>query len=277
MLITSPQNPRIKEIVQLRQGRKRRQAGKFLIDGRREVFRALACGFPILAVYFAPELADEETFQWMEDFEARHGSQIEVNEVPPALFAKIAYGDREDGVLAVARYTELTLDDVFQRLPKDRPPLIGVLEGVEKPGNIGAILRSADGAGLSALVLADPQTDLFNPNTIRASLGTIFSLPVCADSSENVVAWLKKHQFQIYAAIVDGAIHYTEADFTRPCAIALGSEAWGLTEHFRGEGIQPIFLPMNGIADSLNVSTTAAILFYEALRQREKILCEKTS
>lgn len=211
----------------------------------------------------------------MKEFDAEYGSRIEVNEVPPALFAKIAYGEREDGVLAVAEFRELTLEEVFERLPKDQPPLIGIIEGVEKPGNIGAILRSADGAGLSALVVANPQTDLFNPNTIRASLGTIFSLPVCSDTSENVLAWLQKHHFFTYAAIVDGAIHYTQADFTQPCAIALGSEAWGLTEQFRGEGIQPIFLPMRGIADSLNVSTTAAILFYEAQRQRESASQQK--
>ncbi|MBE6428410.1 MAG: RNA methyltransferase [Planctomycetaceae bacterium] len=269
MFISSLQNPRIKEIVQLRQGRKRRQSGKFLIDGRREVYRAFACGFPILEVFFAPDLTDEETFEWMKEFEDENQAEIAIHEVSPAVFAKIAYGDREDGVLAVAKYQEKTLDDAFFKLiSQKQTPLIGIIEGVEKPGNIGAILRSADGAGLSALIIANPQTDLFNPNTIRASLGTIFSIPICADSSENVIAWLKKHQILTYAAIVDGAIHYTKSDFTKPCAIALGSEAWGLSETFRGEGIQPIFLPMRGIADSLNVSTTAAVLFYEALRQR---------
>lgn len=275
MYITSLQNPRIKAVTQLRQGRKRRQLGKFIIDGRRETYRAIACGFPISEVFFAPELADEETLEWMDEFADEYTNRLEIHEVTKAVFAKIAYGDREDGVLAVAEYRELTLEEVFERLPKGEAPLIGVIEGVEKPGNIGAILRSADGAGISALIVANPQTDLFNPNTIRASLGTIFSMPICADSSENVVAWLKKHGFLTYAAIVDGAIHYTEADFTQPCAIALGSEAWGLTETFRGAGIQPIFLPMNGIADSLNVSTTAAVLFYEALRQREQRKKEK--
>ncbi len=269
MYISSPQNPRIKEIQRLRQGKKRREIGKFLIDGRREVYRAAASGFPILEVYFAPDLADDETFAWMQEFNEQYSNRIECHEVPGNLFEKIAYGEREDGVLAVAKYTEITLDEIYERLPSDRPPLIGVIEGVEKPGNIGAILRSADGAGLSALIVADPQTDLFNPNTIRASLGTIFSVPVCTADSEKTAAWLKEHSIFTYAAIVDGAIHYTQADFIQPCAIVLGSEAWGLTETFRGEGIQPIFLPMLGIADSLNVSTTAAILFYEALRQRE--------
>lgn len=270
MIITSVQNPRIKELVHLRQGRKRRQAGKFLIDGRREVDRALRSGFPVVEVYFARNFIDEPTWVWLRNASDRYEGQTAFFEVTGEVFGKIAYGEREDGVLAVSRSVENTLEDVWERvLQRGGCPLIGVLEGVEKPGNIGAILRSADGAGLSALVVADPKTDLFNPNTIRASLGTIFALPIAQATSEAVAGWLSGHGLVTYAAIVDGAIHYTEADFTRPCAIALGSEAWGLTEAFRGEGVQPIFVPMCGIADSLNVSTTAAILFYEALRQRK--------
>ncbi|MDO4574722.1 MAG: RNA methyltransferase [Planctomycetia bacterium] len=261
MLITSLQNPRIREIVRLRQGRKRRQTGKVLIDGQREVCRALRSGFPVREIYACPELMSDEAHAWMAKLP-------DLFEVTPDVFRKIAYGEREDGVLAVADSQEKTLDEVLDELPTDRPPLLGVLEGVEKPGNIGAILRSADGAGFSALIVADPKTDLFNPNTIRASLGTIFSVPVCTASAMEVRHALRQRGITMYAAIVDGAEHYTHADFTGPSAVILGSEAWGLTEAFRGEGIHPIFLPMLGIADSLNVSTTAAILFYEALRQR---------
>lgn len=265
MYISSLQNPRIKEIVHLRQSRKRRQAGKFLIDGRREVQRALVSHFPVVEIYYAPEFLHEETLEWMATQEK---TALEWIEVSPAVFEKIAYGEREEGILAVANSVEQTLEEMLETLPTDSSPLIGVLEGVEKPGNIGAILRSADGAGLSALIVADPQTDLFNPNTIRASLGTIFSVPICTASSEDVVQTLTRRGISLYAALVDGAIPYTQADFTRPAAIVLGSEAWGLSPTFRQPGIQPIFLPMSGIADSLNVSTTAAILFYEALRQR---------
>lgn len=265
MYISSLQNPHIKEIVRLRQSRKRRQAGKCLIDGRREVERALASGFPVTEIFYAPELLREETLEWIA---AQEKTSLEWMAVSPTVFEKIAYGEREDGILAVANTVERTLEEMLSTLPTDSVPLIGILEGVEKPGNVGAILRSADGAGLSGLIVADPQTDLFNPNTIRASLGTIFSVPICTAESEEVVQMLTRGGISLYAAIVDGAIPYTQADFAQPAAIVLGSEAWGLSPTFRQPGIQPIFLPMLGIADSLNVSTTAAILFYEALRQR---------
>ena len=273
MKITSLQNPRVKELVRLRQGRKRRQTGEFLIDGQREVHRAMLCHFPVRQIFYVPELVCEEAARWLEDLQQNPTGDVTFFEVTPQVFEKIAYGEREDGVLAVADYVETTLDALWDKVAQkpaatQAVPLIGVIEGVEKPGNIGAILRSADGSGLSALIVAEPQTDLFNPNTIRASLGTIFSIPVCTASSEDVVAFLKSHGLEIYAAIVEGSIPYTEADFTKPAAIVLGSEAWGLTSAFRTEGIHPIALPMLGIADSLNVSTTAAILFYEALRQR---------
>lgn len=266
--LTSFQNPRIKEIVHLRDGRKRRKAGRFLIDGRREVARAIARGFPVEEVFFCPELAALEAHVWLAELAQNRASGIRFWEVPAKIFEKIAYGHREDGVLAVARTVEKSLDEIYAGLPKDVPPRIAILEGVEKPGNVGAILRSADGAGISALVVAAPGTDLFNPNTIRASLGTIFSVPVCVADTAEVLAWLRRHEIAIYAARVDGAIPYTQADFARPCAMALGSEAWGLSDAFHAPDIQAISLPMLGIADSLNVSASAAVLFYESLRQR---------
>lgn len=269
--LTSLQNPRIKEVVRLRDGRKRRKAGRFLIDGRREVARAIARGFPVEEIFFCPELAADEAHAWLAELLADAkiaAKNLRFWEVPAKIFEKIAYGQREDGVLAVARAVEKSLEELYAALPKNTPPRIAVLEGVEKPGNVGAILRSADGAGISALIVAEPGTDLFNPNTIRASLGTIFSVPVCVAAAADVLAWLRRHEIAIYAARVDGAIPYTQADFARPCAIALGSEAWGLTDAFRAPDIQAISLPMLGIADSLNVSASAAVLFYEALRQR---------
>ncbi|MDO4569271.1 MAG: RNA methyltransferase [Planctomycetia bacterium] len=266
--LTSTQNPRVKEVVHLRQSRKRRQLGKFLIDGRRETDRAARCGFPLLEVFFAPDLASEETSAWMQRFYEEYRDRVAFFETSRSIFEKMAYGERDDGVLATARRVEVRLDEMLDALPQGRPHLIGVIEGVEKPGNVGAILRSADGAGVDALIVADPKTDLFNPNTIRASLGTIFSTPVCVASSEETLEELRHRGVKIYAAIVDGAELYTCADFTHSCAIVLGSEAWGLSDAFRVPSVQPIFLPMRGIADSLNVSTTAAILFYEASRQR---------
>ena len=257
-VITSAQNPKIKRLLELQQkSQERRKSGLFVVEGRREIERCINNGYVVDTLFWCPEIFG---------LEEPHADGARVFQVSADIYNKVAYRGGTEGIIAEVVARQLTLEDLQLQ---DRA-LVVVMESVEKPGNVGAVLRSADAANVDAVIVCDPLTDLFNPNTIRASLGTIFSLPVCADSSETVVAWLKKHQFQIYAAIVDGAIHYTEADFTRPCAIALGSEAWGLTEQFRGEGIQPIFLPMNGIADSLNVSTTAAILFYEALRQREK-------
>jgi TrmH family RNA methyltransferase len=147
-------------------------------------------------------------------------------------------------------------------------PLIAVIESVEKPGNVGAILRSADGAGVDAVVIADPRTDLFNPNTIRASLGTVFDQNVCTASGEETLAWLRRLNVTAYAARPDAEQLYTQADYRRGAAIVLGSEAEGLSELWRGAGVAGIRLPMRGIADSLNVSATAAVLFYEAQRQR---------
>ncbi|TFH26566.1 MAG: RNA methyltransferase [Myxococcales bacterium] len=149
-------------------------------------------------------------------------------------------------------------------------PLVAVVEGVEKPGNLGAILRSADAAGVDAVIVADGRTDLFNPNTIRASLGTVFRDNVCETSSAEVVAWLQMHNLAIVAARPDADMPYTRADLSGGVAIVVGSEASGLSRTWGGTDVQAVQLPMHGIADSLNVSTTAAVLFYEALRQREK-------
>jgi TrmH family RNA methyltransferase len=180
------------------------------------------------------------------------------------VFSKLAFGDRAEGVLGVARMPESRLDQLV--LPPR--PLVAVLEGIEKPGNIGAALRSADGAGVSAVILADGGTDLYNPNTIRASLGTIFSRPVIAASASDTLDWLRRTGLAIYAARTDAEQLYTAVDFTGPSAIVLGSEARGLASTWSQPDVIPIRLPMQGIADSLNISAAAAVLFYEAVRQR---------
>ena len=184
-------------------------------------------------------------------------------EVSESVIERLAFGDRMDGVVAVARSPERKLEDLV--LPAC--PLVAVLEGVEKPGNVGAVLRSADCAGVSAMILADGRTDLYNPNTIRASLGTIFTVPTCAAPTAAVCDWLHAKKLSIFAARVDAKLDYTAADFTRSAAIVLGSEAAGLSNAWT-DGVTPIRLPMLGAADSLNVSAAAAVLFYEALRQR---------
>ena len=194
-------------------------------------------------------------------------SGAKILHVAEPVFDKLAFGDRAEGVLAVAAMPRSGLSDLT--LPDC--PLVAVLEGVEKPGNVGAVLRSGDGAGLSALIVADGRTDLYNPNAIRASLGTIFTLPVCAATAAETLAWLRRHKLAVYAARVDGPVAYTEVDYRRPAAIVLGSEARGLTDVWSADDVTPVRLPMLGVADSLNVSATAAVLFYETVRQRSPV------
>ena len=171
----------------------------------------------------------------------------------------MAYGDRDDGLLAVASARSLSLADLS--LPSD--PLVAVLDGVEKPGNVGAILRTADGAGVSAVIVAGGTSDLFNPNCVRASVGTLFSVPVCAAGRMETLECLRTWELAIYAARVDAERDYDKVDYSRPCAIVLGNEATGLGAEWSADDVVGVRIPMRGIADSLNVSATAAVLFYE--------------
>lgn len=266
--ITSLQNPHVKNAVSLRDRRPRERQGKILIDGVRELGRAIGAGVALEEVFVCQSLAQGDEARQM--LARLPGLGITVYDVTEPVFHKLAFGDRAEGVLGVARTPEVSLDQMKLSPQVDKVPLVVVLEGVEKPGNVGAVLRSADAAGADALVVADPRTDLFNPNAIRASLGTIFTVPVAAATSAETIAWLEHHGLAIFAAWVDGSVPYTEADFRRGSAIVLGSEAHGLTDAWRRPGIQAIRLPMLGVADSLNVSVTAAVLCYEALRQRSQ-------
>jgi TrmH family RNA methyltransferase len=261
-LITSTANPRLKAAARLRGRRERDKTGLTLIDGVRETLRALAGGATLHEVFVERDvLSGQEASALLERL---NEESIPVVELGRDAFEKLAYGDRLDGVVAVAETPPRTLDELV--LPVE--PLIGVVEGVEKPGNLGAILRSADGAGVSAIVVAESATDLFNPNIIRASIGTVFALPVAVVSSGDLLEWLQKRHIDIIAARVDGSVDYTDADYSGAVAIALGSEARGLSDPWGELARASVRLPMLGVADSLNVSATAAVLFYEALRQR---------
>ncbi len=262
--ITSTVNPRLKAAARLRGRRERDKTGLTLIDGVRETLRALQGGAVIREVFALPELLVEPEAQ--DVLQRLREASVPVLEVGREAFERLAYGDRLDGVIAVAETPTGTLDGLA--LPPD--PLIAVVEGVEKPGNLGAILRSADGAGADALIAADARTDLFNPNIIRASLGTVFALPVVVASTADTLTWLSESGVAIVAARVDGSVDYTQADYRGAVAIALGSEAQGLSEAWAEFARTSVRVPMLGVADSLNVSATAAILFYEALRQRRR-------
>jgi TrmH family RNA methyltransferase len=262
--ITSLQNRRVKDAVRLRDRRGRERQGRFVIDGARELCRAIEGGVELDEVFWCEPLCASQPSK--AALAAARASGATVISVTPDVFAKLAFGDRVEGLVGVGRTPQRTLADSAQTLP-DRP-LVTVLEGVEKPGNVGAVVRSADAAGMAAVILADAGTDVFNPNAIRASLGALFTLPVCSATTGETLAWLREQGLQIVAARVDGGVPHIEVDFTRPTAIVLGSEATGLSDLWRADDVVAVRLPMRGVMDSLNVSATAAVLFYEALRQR---------
>ncbi|MBI2824243.1 MAG: RNA methyltransferase [Planctomycetia bacterium] len=262
-VISSVRNPRVQEAARLRDRRHRARQGRIFIDGVREISRAADAGVRIVEAFVCPTLWRDEPTRDLVGRIERSGATV--THVTPHVYEKLAFGERAEGLLCVAQTPRTTLDDLV--LPTN--PLVAVVEGCEKPGNLGAVIRSADGAGLSAVLVGDTRVDLFNPNAIRASLGTIFSMPLAAAPSGQIKDWLADRGMRLFAARVDGSIDYTAADFTGPTAIVLGSEVAGLSDAWRDRQVTAIRLPMRGVADSLNVSAAAAALFYEAQRQRQ--------
>lgn len=260
--ILSPSNPRIKAAVRLRDRRERDRTGLTLVDGARELRRALDAGVGLEEAFVHPPLIRAgEAREVVARLEAAGAPVVEVSDTA---FGKLSFGDRTDGVVAVVRVPGTALANVM--LPDE--PLVVVLEGVEKPGNVGAVLRSADGAGADALVLADPRTDVFNPNAIRASVGTIFSVPIATGSTPIVRTWLDTHALRLVAARPDATVAPWDVDLRGRVAIVLGSEAAGLGSRWTGDEFVAVRIPMRGAADSLNVSVAAAVMLYEARRQR---------
>ena len=260
--IASPSNARIKAAVRLRDRRERETSGLTIVDGARESRRAMEAGVEVVEAFLhEPYLAGEDARIVLDRLSAIGAPRHATTE---AAFTKVAFGSRADGIVLVVRAPSTDLD----RLSLGPSPLVVVIEGVEKPGNLGAILRTADAVGADAVIAASPRTDLWNPNVIRASAGTAFSVALAAGPSADVLVWLREHGLAVIAARPDGSATYTEVDLTRPLAIVLGNEAEGVTATWRDPGVVTVRLPMAGIADSLNVSVTAAVLLYEARRQR---------
>jgi RNA methyltransferase, TrmH family len=259
--ITSPANPRIKHLVALRRRRSRDQAGVTLVEGLAEIELAFAAGVRAQSLYFCPALATPESLLLARRAE---GLGTEVVAVSKAVFEKISYREGPDGWLAVVPSVASTLDS----LKLGPRPLVLVCAGLEKPGNLGAILRTADAAGLAAVIAADPVTDWGNPNVVRASKGAVFSVPVASATSAQVLDWIAGMGLRIVAATPDATHLVTEVDLTGPTAIAVGAEQTGLTSQWLERADQAIRIPMFGKADSLNVSISAAIITYEAVRQR---------
>jgi TrmH family RNA methyltransferase len=259
-VITSLSNPKIKEAVKLREGKHRRRSGKFLIDGTRELDRALQAGIRVLELF---------TVHPFTAASLARNEKIRVQQVTESVMEKISFGDRNEGIVAVAEEPAQSFEVFEAKIGAKICPLLAVLEGIEKPGNLGAIFRSADAAGVDGVMIADSFVDPFHSNSIRSSMGTVFSIPMVCASSADVCRWLKERNFQIAATRCSGeAMPYAAVNFCRPTAIVLGSEAEGLSDVWSGKDTTAITVPMLGIADSLNVSVTAGILFYEAQRQR---------
>jgi len=259
--ITSPANPRIKQLVGLRRRRGREQSGGTLVEGLAEISLALAAGVRPQALYYCPELAAPDSLAIIA--QAASGG-AEIVRVSRPVFEKISYREGPDGWLAVVP----AVPDRLDRLRLSARPLVLVCAGLEKPGNLGAILRTADAAGLDAVIAADPVTDWANPNVVRASKGTVFCVPVASADTHEALAWISDHGLQIVAATPDARQIVTDADLTGPTVIAVGAEQAGLPEEWLKRADVRVRIPMFGLADSLNVSTSAAIISYEAVRQR---------
>ena len=261
-IITSVQNARIKHVVALQQkSAQRRKEGLFVVEGRRELMHCLEAGYEIAECFVLDKLADLAD---LADLAPLGSLESLVSLVSPQVYEKMAYRGSTEGVMAVVREKSRSLED----LQLGAAPLIMVLERVEKPGNLGAVLRSADAAKADAVIICDPLTDLYNPNLIRSSIGAIFSVPCVACSSEACITFLKAHGIQILTAQLQDSSLYYDTDMLRGTAIVMGTESTGLTEVWRQAADAHIRIPMLGQLDSLNVSVSAAILLFEAVRQR---------
>ena len=257
--ITSIQNPFIKSLVQLQEKAKvRRQSGTFLVEGKREIELAIKGKYEIETLLFLPELISNDYLSKLSK------NQIDIIEINKEVYQKLAYRDTTEGILAVAKTKSVALSDL--KLPEN--PLILVMESIEKPGNIGAMLRTCDAAKIDAVILANSKTDLYNPNIVRSSVGCLFTNQIATATTEETIAFLKEKNIAIFGATLQNSNSYHTQDYTIPSALVVGTEATGLTQPWRDNATQNIIIPMQGEIDSMNVSVAAAILLFEAKRQR---------
>ena len=256
--IISIQNPYIKSLVLLQEKAKaRKQTGTFLIEGEREILLTIKGGYAIETVLYCIELIDKSfNFSLFETF-----NKIEISK---EVYQKLAYRDTTEGILAVAKTKSMELIDL--KLSKN--PLILVAEAPEKPGNIGALLRTADAANLDAVIIANPKSDLYNPNIVRSSVGCLFTNQIATGTTSEIISFLKEKKINVFCATLQNSTSYHTQDYTKPTALVVGTEATGLTEDWRLAANQNIIIPMQGEIDSMNVSVAAAILIFEAKRQR---------
>ncbi|NCC73557.1 MAG: RNA methyltransferase [Sphingobacteriia bacterium] len=257
--LTSLKNPRIKNLMLLHKPRERREQEVFIIEGLKEIEKANAAGYHFSEVYFCPDMIPEKQAEKLA------GNAELCFTIGAGLFEKLSYRGNSGGLIVVAQ----PKDHSLRKLTLKENPLLIVLESVEKPGNIGAILRTADAAGVDAVIVSNTKTDLYNPNVIRSSLGCLFTIPVLLGETTEVIDFLTESRIPIYCTLLKASVPYHTVDFKGPAAIVMGTESTGLTSVWLQHSHTNIIIPMHGAADSLNVSTSTAIVVFEAVRQRE--------
>lgn len=263
--LTSLQNPQVKEAVKLQNRRSRDETGLFLIEGYRELKRAVEGGVSIVKLFICePLFLGENEESLIQTIQEMGGTILKCSE---EVFKKLSYRDRPDGLLAIAVQMVITLGALGAQLSEN--PLLIVAEGIEKPGNLGSIMRSADGVGADGVIVCDKCTDIYNPNVVRSSVGTLFTLPVVEAKGGEAFAWLQERGIKMVATSPAAKVEYTEADLRGPVAIVVGTEQLGLSEIWLKASDIQVSIPMKGKADSLNVSTATTLMLYEALRQRK--------
>ena len=265
--ITSLQNPKVKQVVKLRDRPDRDDTDLFVIEGYRELLRAVDSGRKMESLFICPELflgSNEEAL-----IVRIASTKTPIFRCDDKVFRKLSYRDRPDGLLAIAPQQHLTLKDLDIQLKGLKNPFYVIAEAIEKPGNLGTILRSSDAVGIDALVVCDRCTDIHNPNVVRASVGTLFTVPVVEASGEETLQWLRSKGVSILAATPHAQLEFTQANLSGPLAIAVGTEQLGLSDLWMKNADLQVKIPMNGVADSLNVAMATTLLLYEALRQRK--------
>ena len=257
-VITSTHNPKVKSLLSLEKPRERRKQQLFIIEGKKEIGLALEAGYRIGNLFYCVDLFPET------DLKSLGIEDKFLVPVTQEVFDKIAIRENSGGVIAVAEMKAHRLDEI--NLSPN--PIVLILESVEKPGNLGAILRTADAAGIDAVIICDPQTDFYNPNVIRSSLGCVFTKAIASATSDEAIDWLTKNKINIYGTYLKASRPYYEIDFTKPSAVVLGTEATGLSDAWAKNANANIIIPMHGKIDSMNVSNAAAVVVFEAVRQR---------
>jgi len=263
--IISPQNSYIKELVQLKEkSRLRKRTQTFLIEGLREISLAIKGKYQIQKILIVASIVNDEDIKSIIN---KVSLETEVIEISKEVYTKLALRDSTEGIIAVAKFKELSIKNIKLN---NNNPLILVAEAPEKPGNIGAILRTADAAGVDAVFIANPKTDMYNPNIIRSSVGCIFTTLIATGTTSEIISFLKENSIQIYGAALTASVKYQTVNYKQPSAIVVGAEATGLSDEWLENTTKNIIIPMQGTVDSMNVSVSAAIIIFEAVRQRNR-------